>query len=89
MEHPETVVSADELLLSLTADVVAAYVSNNSIRAGEVPALIADVHAAFARSGVREEVVAVVEKPKPAISPKNQFTTIILSAWKTVRNLNR
>lgn len=92
MEHPETVVSADELLLSLTADVVAAYVSNNSIRAGEVPALIADVHAAFARSGVREEVVAVVEKPKPAISPKKSVHDdfiICLEDGKKFKSLKR
>lgn len=92
MEHPEAVVSVDELLLSLTADVVAAYVSNNSIRAGEVPALIADVHAAFSRSGVREEVVAVVEKPKPAISPKKSVHDdfiICLEDGKKFKSLKR
>lgn len=92
MEHPEANVSADELLLAVTAEVVAAYVSNNSIRAGEVPALIADVHAAFARSGEREEIAPVVEKPKPAVNPKKSVTDdyiICLEDGKKFKSLKR
>lgn len=37
MENPEIFDESAELLLSLTADVVAAYVGNNSIRASELP----------------------------------------------------
>ena len=39
--------SRHEMLMELTAEVVAAYVSNNSIPAGEFPNLISDVHAAL------------------------------------------
>ena len=38
------------MLIELTADVVAAYVSNNPVPAGELPNLIADVHAALGAS---------------------------------------
>src|SRR5690606_39383413 len=70
MENLDTHDESAELLLSLTADVVAAYVGNNSIRAGELPLLIAEVHAAFKRHVEREEAPVVVEKPKPAVNPK-------------------
>ena len=35
--------------IELTADIVSAYVSNNSVPASELPALISDVHAALNR----------------------------------------
>ncbi|MCB8835357.1 MucR family transcriptional regulator, partial [Escherichia coli] len=63
--------AAGDVLLELTAELVAAYVSNNSVPSGDLPALIADVHAALGRVGSgAEAVVAIQEKPKPAINPK-------------------
>jgi len=64
-----------EVLISLTADIVAAYVSNNACRGIEVPDLIRDVYEALELAGRREEpelveVELVAEKPKPAINPK-------------------
>jgi predicted transcriptional regulator len=35
-------------LIAFTSDIVAAYVSNNSVRPADLPALLADVHAAIA-----------------------------------------
>ena len=35
--------------IELTADIVSAYVSNNSVASGEMPALINQVHAALLR----------------------------------------
>jgi predicted transcriptional regulator len=35
--------------IELTADIVSAYVSNNSVPASDLPALISDVHAALGR----------------------------------------
>lgn len=92
MEHLEANDAGNELLLGLTADVVAAYVSNNSIRAGELPALIAEVHAAFARTSVREEVVQATEKPKPAVNPKRSVSDdyiICLEDGKKFKSLKR
>ena len=53
-----------EMLIELTADVVAAYVSNNPVPVGELPNLIADVHAALGRVGTPVDQ-PVVDKQKP------------------------
>ncbi|WP_171971648.1 MucR family transcriptional regulator, partial [Brucella abortus] len=92
MENLETNDESTELLLSLTADVVAAYVGNNSIRAGELPVLIAEVHAAFKRHVEREEAPVVVEKPKPAVNPKKSVHDdyiVCLEDGKKFKSLKR
>lgn len=92
MENLDTHDESAELLLSLTADVVAAYVGNNSIRAGELPLLIAEVHAAFKRHVEREEAPVVVEKPKPAVNPKKSVHDdyiICLEDGKKLKMLKR
>ncbi|MGU3574737.1 MucR family transcriptional regulator [Brucellaceae bacterium C25G] len=81
-----------DLLLSLTADIVAAYVGNNPVRPSDLPALIADVHAAFSRTEVRVEEVLVVEKPKPAVNPKKSVHDdyiICLEDGKKFKSLKR
>lgn len=55
-----------ELLMELTAEIVAAYVSNNSVAANDLPGVISQVHAAL--GGATMPVEEVVEKPKPAVS---------------------
>ena len=57
------------MLIELTADVVAAYVSNNPVPVGELPGLIADVHAALGRVGGTVEQPPA-DKQKPAVNPK-------------------
>lgn len=54
----------DDLLAELTAEVVAAYVSNNVVQTGDLPGLIANVHSALGSTTAAE---APVEKPKPAV----------------------
>ena len=49
MDIVETPSRNSDALIELTADVVAAYVSNNPVPVGELPNLIADVHAALGR----------------------------------------
>ncbi|PZU66750.1 MucR family transcriptional regulator [Sphingobium sp.] len=56
----------DETLLALTADIVSAHVSNNSVGVGEVPALISRVHSALA--GLGAEAPIVEPKQQPAVS---------------------
>ncbi|TIW65586.1 MAG: transcriptional regulator, partial [Mesorhizobium sp.] len=51
MDIAETPSRNSDALIELTADVVAAYVSNNPVPVGELPNLIADVHAALGRVG--------------------------------------
>ncbi len=57
---------SEETLVTLTADIVAAHVSNNSVGINDLPALIANVHGALAT--LRETAVAEEVKPEPAVS---------------------
>ncbi len=54
-----------ETLITLTSDVVAAHVSNNSVSVDEVPALIRNVYGALASLGASEPEE---ERPEPAVS---------------------
>jgi predicted transcriptional regulator len=54
-----------ETFITLTADIVAAHVSNNSVTADEVTALIRNVHAAL--SGLSGGGAPVYEKKDPAV----------------------
>lgn len=58
--------SRNDLLAELTAEVVAAYVSNNVVQTADLPNLISEVHTALGLTGSVE--AAPVEKPKPAVS---------------------
>ncbi|MGV7120232.1 MucR family transcriptional regulator [Sphingopyxis sp. 550A] len=55
----------NEMLVTLTADIVAAHVSNNSVAISDLAILINNVHAALSNLG---EQPAVEEKPVPAVS---------------------
>lgn len=61
--------SNEELIVELTAEVVAAYVSNNVVPVSELSSLIADVHRALGNMAGPQEPV-IVEKPKPAVPVK-------------------
>ncbi|MHA1523560.1 MAG: MucR family transcriptional regulator [Alphaproteobacteria bacterium] len=78
-------------MIDLTADVVAAYVSNNTVVAGEVPNMIREVFGAFegVASGPDE---APVEPPKPAVSIRRSVTPeyiICLEDGKKFKSLKR
>lgn len=57
---------AQDTLVTLTADIVAAHVSNNSVAINDLPVLIANVHKALTELGAAQ--TAVEEKPVPAVS---------------------
>lgn len=79
------------LLVELTADVVSAYVGNNSVTPGDLPGLIAEVHAALGRT-VSGDVVKVEEKPVPAVNPKKSLHRdyiICLEDGKKFKSLKR
>ena len=58
--------SDDASYIELAADIVSAYVSNNSVAASDIPSLISQVHSALSRiSGQPTEVLS--EPLKPAI----------------------
>ena len=59
-----------DLLVELTADIVAAYVSNQVVPVAELSTLIADVHSALnntSQPAAAAAAPAVVEKPKPPV----------------------
>ena len=54
-------------LLRLSTDVVASYVSNNTVSASSIPDLIRAVHDSLASIGKAEPVTAPAEKQRPAV----------------------
>jgi predicted transcriptional regulator len=59
--------------IELAADIVSAYVSNNSVPASDLPSLISDVHAALLRV-TAGGMAASAEAPKPAVPAKKSIT---------------
>lgn len=55
-----------EMLITLTADIVSAHVSNDDVRVTDVPGLIATVHQALSNLGAPVEAEGVL--PEPAVS---------------------
>jgi predicted transcriptional regulator len=77
--------------IELAADIVSAYVSNNSVPASDLPTLINDVHSALVKvmSGT---VVAPVETPKPAVPAKKSVTNefiVCLEDGRKFKSLKR
>jgi predicted transcriptional regulator len=86
----ESTLSAN--LIDLAADIVSAYVSNNTVATGDLPSLIADVYAALQRtsSGVAPEPQP--EPLKPAIPIKKSVTPdyiVCLEDGKKFKSLKR
>jgi len=77
--------------IELTAEIVSAYVSNNSVAASDIPSLINQVHAALSRvSGAPGDVPA--EPLKPAVSVKKSITPehiVCLEDGKKFKSLKR
>ncbi len=77
--------------IELTAEIVSAYVSNNSVPSGDLPALIGQVHSALSRvsSG---HIEPSSEPPKPAVSVKKSITPdhiVCLEDGKKFKSLKR
>ncbi|MGE4129980.1 MAG: MucR family transcriptional regulator [Hyphomicrobiaceae bacterium] len=82
--------SSNEQLISLTADIVAAYVTKNQVPAGELSALIGQVHSSIASLAAGGP--AVKEAPKPAVPVKKSITPdyiICLEDGKKFKSLKR
>ena len=77
--------------IALTAEIVSAYVSNNSVPAGDLPALISQVHSALSRASTG--VVEVTSDPlKPAFPVKKSVHPdfiICLEDGKKFKSLKR
>lgn len=55
-----------DILITLTADIVSAHVGRGTVAANDLPRLITEVHAALAN--IRKPAVSVVKNAEPAVS---------------------
>jgi len=79
----------NDALLTLTADIVAAHVSNNSVAVNDLPQLIANVHTAL---GQLNPANAVEEKPVPKVPVRSSVKPdyiICLEDGKKLKMLKR
>ena len=79
-----------ETLITLTADIVSAHVSNNSVAVSDLPVLIQNVHGAL--SGLGEPVVEPQPKPEPAVSIRSSIKPdyiVCLEDGKKLKMLKR
>lgn len=81
---------ADDTLLTLTADIVAAHVSNNSVAVNDLPTLIQNVHQALA--GINAATAAPEARPEPAVSVRSSIKPdyiVCLEDGKKLKMLKR
>jgi predicted transcriptional regulator len=77
--------------IELTAQIVSAYLGNNSVPSGEIADLISQVHAALKRVAGRQ-VVAEAEPVRPAVSVKRSINSdyiVCLEDGKKFKSLKR
>ncbi|MEC8710405.1 MAG: MucR family transcriptional regulator [Pseudomonadota bacterium] len=77
-------------LLALTADIVAAHVSNNSVAVGDLPRMIADVYDSL--SGLGEAPAPVEEELVPAVAIRSSIKPdflVCLEDGKKLKMLKR
>ena len=82
--------SAEDTLLTLTADIVAAHVSNNSVAVNDLPNLIQNVHSAL--SGISSNGAAPEAKPEPKVSIRSSVKPdyiVCLEDGKKLKMLKR
>jgi predicted transcriptional regulator len=88
MDNPQA--DMNETLITLTSDIVAAHVSNNSVAVGELATVISSVYGALASLG---QVAVVEEKaPEPAVSIRSSVKPdyiVCLEDGKKLKMLKR
>jgi predicted transcriptional regulator len=80
----------DDTLLTLTADIVAAHVSNNSVAVNDLPVLIQNVHQAL--SGISSAASAPEVRQDPAVSIRSSIKPdyiVCLEDGKKLKMLKR
>ncbi len=86
----ETTDNMNETLITLTADIVSAHVSNNSVAVNDLPTLIQNVHVALSGLGTRAQEPEV--KPEPAVSIRSSVKPdfiVCLEDGKKLKMLKR
>ena len=79
-----------ETLITLTADIVSAHVSNNSVAVSDLPLLISNVHGAL--SGLGDAPEAPAPKLEPAVSIRSSIKpdyVVCLEDGKKLKMLKR
>jgi predicted transcriptional regulator len=82
--------NAEDTLLTLTADIVAAHVSNNSVAVNDLPNLIQNVHSAL--TGISGKASAAEPKPEPKVSIRSSVKPdyiVCLEDGKKLKMLKR
>ena len=82
--------NSSESLITLTADIVSAHVSNNSVAVNDLPTLIQNVHGAL--SGLGGNVEEPVIKQEPAVSVRSSIKPdyiVCLEDGKKLKMLKR
>jgi len=80
----------DDTLITLTADIVAAHVSNNSVAVNDLPQLIANVHGALSTLGSGNAAPEVRAEPKvPIRSSIKPDYIVCLEDGKKLKMLKR
>jgi predicted transcriptional regulator len=82
--------NSKEALITLTADIVSAHVSNNDVAVADLPALISNVYTALASLG--ETPVLEEPKPEPAVSIRSSVKPdyiVCLEDGKKLKMLKR
>jgi len=82
--------NAEDALLTLTADIVAAHVSNNSVAVNDLPNLIQNVHSAL--RGISASGAAAEPKPEPKVSIRSSIKPdyiVCLEDGKKLKMLKR
>ena len=83
-------INLTETLITLTADIVSAHVSNNSVAVNDLPQLIQNVHNAL--SGLGQRAPEPEPKPEPAVSVRSSVKPdyiVCLEDGKKLKMLKR
>lgn len=83
-------IDLSETIIALTADIVSAHVSNNSVALDDLPTLIQNVHVALTQ--LNDEAPAAESKPEPAVSVRSSVKPdyiVCLEDGKKLKMLKR
>ncbi len=86
----DTIDNLNETLITLTADIVSAHVSNNSVAVNDLPQLIQNVHGAL--SGLGGQAQQPEAKPEPRVSIRSSIKPdyiVCLEDGKKLKMLKR
>jgi predicted transcriptional regulator len=78
--------------IELTADIVSAYLANNTVSSADIPSLISDIHLALVKVSAGQDIPVVSEPAKPAVPVKKSITSdyiICLEDGKKFKSLKR